>query len=117
MSGSAVRAPVSACIITFNEERNLKAALDSVAFADEIIVVDSGIVHDNAKQGAYNERRAQCDDAARHLGIASLLDATLGDVERLAPQNATLARRVRHVVSENERVHERLPRSRTTTRV
>jgi galactokinase len=70
----------------------------------EIVVVDSGIVHDNAKQGAYNERRAQCDDAARRLGIASLRDATLGDVDRLAPQNATLARRVRHVVSENERV-------------
>jgi len=70
----------------------------------EIIVVDSGIVHDNAKQGAYNERRAQCDDAARRLGIASLRDATLGDVERLAKQSATLARRVRHVVGENERV-------------
>ena len=70
----------------------------------EIAVVDSGIVHDNAKQGAYNERRAQCDEAARGLGLASLRDATLGDVERLAPQNATLARRVRHVVTENERV-------------
>jgi len=70
----------------------------------EIIVVDSGIAHDNAKQGAYNERRAQCDEAARRLGLASLRDATLGDVERLAPQNATLARRVRHVVTENERV-------------
>jgi galactokinase len=70
----------------------------------EIVVVDSGIVHDNAKQGAYNERRAQCDEAARRLGLASLRDATLGDVERLAPQNATLARRVRHVVTENERV-------------
>ena len=70
----------------------------------ELVVVDSGIVHDNAKQGAYNERRAQCDEAARRLGIASLRDATLGDVERLAPQNATLARRVRHVVTENERV-------------
>jgi galactokinase len=70
----------------------------------EIIVIDSGIAHDNAKQGAYNARRAQCDEAARRLGITSLRDATLGDVERLAPQNATLARRVRHVVSENERV-------------
>jgi len=70
----------------------------------EIVVVDSGIAHDNAKQGAYNERRAQCDEAARRLGLASLRDATLGDVERLAPQNPTLARRVRHVVSENERV-------------
>jgi galactokinase len=70
----------------------------------EIAVLYSGIAHDNAKQGAYNERRAQCDDAARRLGIVSLRDATLEDVERLAPQNATLARRVRHVVSENERV-------------
>jgi galactokinase len=70
----------------------------------EIVVIDSGIAHDNAKQGAYNERRAQCEEAARRLGLASLRDATLGDVERLAPQDATLARRVRHVVSENERV-------------
>jgi galactokinase len=70
----------------------------------EIIVIDSGIAHDNAKQGAYNERRSQCDEAARRLGIASLRDATLGDVERLAPQSATLARRVRHVVTENDRV-------------
>jgi galactokinase len=70
----------------------------------EIVVIDSGIAHDNAKQSAYNERRAQCEEAARRLGIASLRDATPGDVERLAPQNALLARRVRHVVSENERV-------------
>ena len=33
---------VSAVIITRNEERNLAAALESVRWADEIIVVDSG---------------------------------------------------------------------------
>lgn len=83
-----------------------KAQIDRVPIPQsvEIIVIDSGIAHDNAKQGAYNERRAQCDDAARRLGIASLRDATHGDVERLAPLNPILARRVRHVVSENERV-------------
>src|SRR2546429_488174 len=83
-----------------------KSALERVPIPDsvEIVVITSGIAHDNAKQGAYNERRAQCDEAARRLGLASLRDATLGDVERLAPQNAMLARRVRHVVSENERV-------------
>ncbi len=70
----------------------------------DIAVIDSGIAHDNAKQGAYNERRAQCEEAARRLGVASLRDATLGDVERLAAQSETLARRVRHVVTENERV-------------
>ena len=32
---------ISACIITFNEEENIRAACESVAWADEIIVVDS----------------------------------------------------------------------------
>jgi galactokinase len=70
----------------------------------DIAVIDSGIAHDNARQGAYNERRAECEEAARRLGVASLRDATLGEVEHLAAQSETLARRVRHVVSENERV-------------
>lgn len=32
---------ISACIIAFNEERNIAAAIESVSWADEIIVVDS----------------------------------------------------------------------------
>ncbi len=35
------RPSVSACIIAFNEEENIRACLESVAWADEIIVVDS----------------------------------------------------------------------------
>lgn len=35
-------APLSAVIITCNEERRLAACLESLAFADEIVVVDSG---------------------------------------------------------------------------
>ncbi len=31
----------TACLITFNEEDNIEAALESIGFADEIIVVDS----------------------------------------------------------------------------
>ena len=34
--------PLSAVLITHNEERNLAAALESVRFCDEIVVVDSG---------------------------------------------------------------------------
>jgi glycosyltransferase involved in cell wall biosynthesis len=33
--------PLSVCIITYNEEENLPRCLDSVAFADDIVVVDS----------------------------------------------------------------------------
>ncbi len=32
---------LSACVITFNEEENIRACMESVAWADEIIVVDS----------------------------------------------------------------------------
>jgi len=32
---------ISATIITFNEESNIKAACESVAWADEIVVIDS----------------------------------------------------------------------------
>lgn len=35
------RAPVSVCIITRDEEENLPACLESVAWADEVVVVDS----------------------------------------------------------------------------
>jgi glycosyltransferase involved in cell wall biosynthesis len=36
------RPPISACIITFNEAERIQACLDSLAFCDEIVVVDSG---------------------------------------------------------------------------
>lgn len=35
------RLPISACIITFNEADRIQACLDSLAFCDEIVVVDS----------------------------------------------------------------------------
>lgn len=86
-----------------------------------LVVVHSGIAHAHATGshrkdrvggpsrsgraglGSYNERRAECDEAARLLGLRALRDATLADVARLPDP---LARRARHVVSENERVRE-----------
>ena len=39
---SSARRPVSAVVIALNEERNIAACLESLRFADEIVVVDSG---------------------------------------------------------------------------
>jgi glycosyltransferase involved in cell wall biosynthesis len=39
---SVTRAPLSATLITLNAARQLAASLDSLAFCDEIVVVDSG---------------------------------------------------------------------------
>jgi glycosyltransferase involved in cell wall biosynthesis len=35
------RPPISACIITYNEEKNIEDCLESISWVDEIIVVDS----------------------------------------------------------------------------
>jgi len=36
-----MRPPISACIITYNEEKNIAACLESISWVEEIIVVDS----------------------------------------------------------------------------
>jgi galactokinase len=73
-----------------------------------LLVIDTGVRHEHAG-GEYARRRAECDRAARLLGLGSLrelsdhpgpggLIAALGD--------PVLARRAAHVVSENRRVAE-----------
>jgi galactokinase len=53
---------------------------------------------------AYNERRAQCEEAARGLGVRALRDVTVEQLARSgAPLEATVRRRARHVVAENAR--------------
>jgi len=54
---------------------------------------------------AYNERRSQCDAAAKLLGVRALRD--VGEAQfstRLAMLDKVTCRRARHVVSENGRV-------------
>jgi len=53
---------------------------------------------------AYNERRAQCEEAARILGVRALRDASLDDLERAkGGMPEVVFRRARHVISENDR--------------
>ena len=55
--------------------------------------------------GAYGQRRAECEEAARRLGIPSLRDLTgLADTGSLT--DPVLRRRVRHVFTDNQRVLE-----------
>ena len=59
-------------------------------------------VHHELASSAYNERRRQCEAAARTLGRASLREVGEGDLERIA--DPILRRRARHVITENARV-------------
>lgn len=58
-------------------------------------------------ESAYNERRAQCESASKFFGVKALRDVTLAQFtqsqELLEP---LVAKRAKHVISENERVLE-----------
>ena len=69
----------------------------------ELVVVDSGIAHGHAG-GEYNVRRAECEDAARRLGVDVLCELGTADLARLAALPPPLDRRARHVLTENARV-------------
>ena len=66
-----------------------------------MLVLDSGIARSLAASG-YNQRRAECEQAARLLGVLSLRDVE--DERRLGGLPDLLRRRARHVVTENARV-------------
>jgi galactokinase len=70
----------------------------------EIMVINSGIAHHLAAgEGGYNERRAQCEEAARLLGVPALREADM-TLLNLSNIPEILFRRARHVITENERV-------------
>jgi galactokinase len=66
----------------------------------QLVTLDSGEHHVNAASG-YNQRRMECAEACRILGIESLREATLAQLERLPDP---LDRRARHVITSNQRV-------------
>ena len=71
-----------------------------------VLVVDSAVSRD-LSSSAYNERRAQCEQAAADLGVRSLRDATPESLEEhWSSMDDVVRRRARHVVTENVRVLE-----------
>ena len=64
-----------------------------------VLIVLSGVERGLA-EAEYNARRAQCEDAARSLGVASLRDATPDMDETSGALDTVLRRRARHVVGE-----------------
>ena len=85
----------------FLDTRSFERRLLPLPAGAELLVIDSGVQRTLAGS-RYNERRAECEAAARALGLRSLRDATDANaIERLPDP---LRRRARHVISENARV-------------
>jgi galactokinase len=71
-----------------------------------LLVIDTKVHHDLGASG-YPDRRAACERAARTLGVPALRDLTGPGLRRAERDlDEQTARRVRHVVTEDERVLE-----------
>ncbi len=84
--------------------RSLETELVQIPAGSLIVVMDTG-TRRQLVGSEYNDRRANCEEAARHFGVPALRDLTL---EQFAAREAELSdlprRRARHVIAENERV-------------
>ncbi len=72
----------------------------------ELLVIDTNVAHSHAT-GGYAARRASCERGAAALGVTSLREVSVADLDRARDLlDDETFRRVRHVVTENERVLE-----------
>jgi galactokinase len=80
-------------------------ALDPEAAGLEILVLDTCTPH-ALVDSEYAARRASCEEAASLLGVAALRDVTDLDAALRGLPEESMRRRVRHVVTENDRVQQ-----------
>lgn len=100
----------------FLDCRSLESSLVLLGFAEaglELLIIDTGVSHSHAT-GGYAARRASCEEGARILEVASLRDLTVEDLPRARNLlDDQTYRRVRHVVTENQRVLDTVEALRT----
>ena len=108
-SASVLCADGHALFLDTRDRTSQQVPLDLRSAGLALLVVDSGVTHEHAG-GGYGDRRQECEEAARRLGVDFLREVE--DVDRLAaladgtPEGQVLMRRARHIVTENARVLE-----------
>ncbi len=85
------------------DTRSLRVEYQPIPDGLEIVLCDTNKAR-SLDVSAYNQRRAECEQAARELGVDSLRDATLVLLDGTYPQGTGVSYlRARHVLTENER--------------
>jgi galactokinase len=70
----------------------------------EILVIDTRTSHEHAT-GGYRARRESCERGAREMGVPALRDLAVADLAAAEEKlDDVTFRRVRHIVTENQRV-------------
>jgi galactokinase len=103
-SASLLSAPRRALLLDCRSTESALVPFDPAGSGVALLVVDTGARH-ALTDGRYALRRQECEQAARALGVPSLRDVPdPAQVARIA--DPVLARRARHVITDNQRVHE-----------
>lgn len=86
--------------------RSLETQLAPLPQGTAVVVLDSG-TRRGLVTSAYNERREQCETAAKFFGVPALRDVTMEQFNAKASglDDVTM-RRARHVISENDRTQK-----------
>jgi galactokinase len=87
----------------FLDTRTLRRRLVPLPPHSAVLVLDSGIKR-ALTTSAFNQRRTECEEAARQLGVQALRDISINELAKLDKLDEPLRNRARHVVSENDRV-------------
>ena len=91
-----------ALLLDCRSRQTAQVPFDPAAAGTALLLVNTRARHE-LTGGEYGRRRAECEQAARLLGIPSLRDLTdPADADRLA--DPVLRRRARHVATDNQRV-------------
>ncbi|RKS68529.1 galactokinase [Motilibacter peucedani] len=79
--------------------------LDAPALGVRLLVINTRVQH-ALDDGAYGERRSQCEQACREIGVPALRDVTLDGLDEALGKisDEVVRRRARHVVTEDARV-------------
>lgn len=93
----------------FLDCQNLEAQVVELGFAAaglELLIIDTKVAHRHA-DGGYASRRAACELGAKAMGVSSLRGLSEADLPKAQELLDDVSfRRVRHVVTENQRVLE-----------
>ena len=100
----------------FLDCRSLTADVVPLGMADAglaVLVMDTRVTHAHST-GGYRERRAACERGAAILGVPALRDVAVADLARAESlMDDVTFRRVRHIVTENQRVQDTVATLRT----
>ncbi|WP_149083644.1 MULTISPECIES: galactokinase [Microbacterium] len=100
----------------FLDCRSLTTEVVPLGMADAglaVLVMDTSVTHAHST-GGYRERREACERGAEILGVPALRDVSVSDLGRAESlMDEVTFRRVRHIVTENQRVQDTVATLRT----